>query len=146
VIHQIIFSGHVKKEADKVAIPADAEMACGLCVIHNVTGLTLFSDGTFMTVLEGNKQNTLDVFDVIKSDDRFAHTKVIMTNNLANSEFEDYKIGFRDNDFSDLVPQSFKLTADSFLRALPKAPSAELKILTRTFARVNNLPFAQYAA
>jgi len=146
VIHQIFFSGHVKKGANKAAVAADAEMACGLSEIHNVTGLTLFSDGTFITVIEGKEQDTMAVFETIKADKRFAQMQVIVSSSRSTEEFKDYKIGFRDNDFSDSVPQSFRITAKSFKDALPPNPSAEFKILIRTFLRVNNFLLDREAA
>ena len=137
MINQIFFSGSVHRLANKIAVADDAAMAVALCKDYNLTGLTLFTDGTFMSVLEGRECDTLTVFKLVKDDPRFTHTNVVMEHGRERAEFTSYRIGFKDADFSNEVPSAFKLESATFAQALPQNPSPALRILTQTFARVN---------
>jgi len=96
MINQIFFSGSVHRLANKIAVADDAAMAVALCKDYNLTGLTLFTDGTFMSVLEGRECDTLTVFKLVKDDPRFTHTNVVMEHGRERAEFTSYRIGFKD--------------------------------------------------
>jgi len=60
----------------------------------DVTGLLLHREGSFFQVIEGTKDEVLELFDVIKRDPRHHRVKVLFEGELAAREFPDWSMGF----------------------------------------------------
>lgn len=138
MVSQMIFSGFRKKENAEIDV-SDARLACETCASHGLTGVSLFNEGVFLTILEGSKEETKAIFEAYKKDTRVTGVHLIIENAIDEREFSDFRIGFSHVDFSETVPKAFKLNGENYKKALPKNPSNELEIMTKTFARVNAL-------
>lgn len=145
MIYQIFYSGTVGRNFSTIPTAADAKWTTGLCAEHHVTGLTLYHDATFATVLEGEESATLAVVNAVKDEGRFTDTTVTIRKAQDKAEFRDYRAGFSGFDFSDEVPGAFRLTPETFLAALPQNPSKTLLIFWETFASVCQLQYARTA-
>lgn len=138
MISQMFFSGFRKLKDAEIDV-SEAKLACDVCSSKHLTGVSLFKEGVFLTILEGDKNETKEIFEAFKRDQRISGINLIMDNMVDQREFEDFSIGFSHVDFSDDVPKAFKLNCESYKKVLPKNPSPELAVLTKTFARVNAL-------
>lgn len=138
MISQMIFSGFRKLNNAEIDV-SDAKLACDVCTSKHLTGVSFFNEGVFLTIIEGEKNQTDEIFEAFKQDERISGVHLIMDNTVDQREFEDFRIGFSHIDFSKSVPKAFKLNRESYKSVLPKNPSPELAVLTKTFARVNAL-------
>lgn len=138
MVSQMFFSGFRKIKDAEIDV-LDAKNACDVCAAQGLTGVSLFNEGVFLTILEGETDETHAIFEAFKQDQRVSGVHLIMDNTVEEREFKDFRIGFSHADFSDTVPRAFKLCGESYKKVLPKNPSPELEVLTKTFARVNAL-------
>ncbi len=65
---------------------------------RNITGVLLYSNQTFVQVLEGDEQIVDRVFDTIKKDRRHNNVKVIERMPITTREFPDWSMGFEELD------------------------------------------------
>ena len=83
---------------------------------RGITGMLLYQNGTFMQMLEGEKQVVSDLFDVIRKDDRHTGVHIVLTGDIAERNFEDWSMGFFNMDkagefpkYSDYVNENITL-------------------------------------
>lgn len=71
----------------------------------DVTGMLLYTDGSFFQVLEGDEPSLLKLFDIICADARHEKIVKIIHEPIARRAFADWSMGFAEIDpreFSDL--------------------------------------------
>ena len=136
--NQIIFSGFLKIKSS-VLRDNCVKLACAMCAENDVTGLTLFNEGSFLTTLEGKKSRLLKVFEYCQGYDGLSEVTQIMQNSIETREFDSFRIGVTRHDFSEDIPQMFELNRQSYKTAIPENISPKLAILFQSFARVNSI-------
>lgn len=72
---------------------------------RGITGMLLYQNGTFMQMLEGEKQAVLDLYDKILKDDRHTGVHTVLTGDIAARNFEDWSMGFFNMDKAGEFPQ-----------------------------------------
>lgn len=60
----------------------------------DITGLLLHRQHSFFQVLEGYKEDVLDLFARIQSDDRHKRVEVLFDGEIESREFTDWRMGF----------------------------------------------------
>ena len=61
---------------------------------YNITGLLLYIDGDFLQVIEGEKQDVLNLFELIKKDERNRSIICVFNENVEKRQFPDWLMGF----------------------------------------------------
>ena len=61
---------------------------------YNITGLLLYIDGDFLQVIEGDKQDVLNLFELIKKDKRNRSIICVFNENVEKRQFPDWLMGF----------------------------------------------------
>lgn len=61
---------------------------------HDITGLLLYSEGNFIQILEGSKENVLKIFEKIKHDSRHRNIITVIKEPIANRTFSDWSMGY----------------------------------------------------
>ena len=84
-----------------------------------ITGILLYKDGSFMQMLEGEKQTVLELYRTIMSDERHKGLITVMRSDIKGRSFEDWSMGFASMDkvgdfpkYPDYIME--KLTSRSF--------------------------------
>ena len=72
---------------------------------RGITGMLLYQNGTFMQILEGEKQVVLDLYDKILKDDRHTGIHTVLTGDIGARNFEDWSMGFFNMDKAGEFPQ-----------------------------------------
>ena len=70
-----------------------------------VTGMLLYQKGTFMQMLEGEKQVVIDLYDDIKKDERHTGFHIVLTGDIEERNFEDWSMGFYNMDKAGEFPE-----------------------------------------
>ena len=117
----------------------ELSLALEVCKFSKITGISLYTEGVFLNIMEGNEAQTAAIFNAFQKDTRFSEVRIIMKNNLAAREFDDYRIGVTEIDMEETSPQTFHLNADNYKKHLSKNTSSEIVTLINAFARVNAL-------
>lgn len=60
----------------------------------NVTGVFLYQDGTFMQMLEGEKNTVLDLYAKIQTDNRHKGVITMLEGDIEERNFHDWSMGF----------------------------------------------------
>jgi uncharacterized Fe-S cluster-containing MiaB family protein len=60
-----------------------------------ITGILLFIEGSFLQVLEGEKENVLDLFQTIRQDDRHYDVIIVFEGEKNKRNFEKWSMGFK---------------------------------------------------
>ena len=61
---------------------------------YNITVLLLYIDGDFLQVIEGEKQDVLNLFELIKRDERNRSIICVFNENVEKRQFPDWLMGF----------------------------------------------------
>lgn len=72
---------------------------------HGITGMLLYQSGTFMQMLEGEKQMVLDIYDDIKKDARHTGCHLVLAGDIEARNFEDWSMGFFNMDKVGELPK-----------------------------------------
>ena len=72
---------------------------------NGITGMLLHQNGTFMQMLEGDKQVILDLYDDIKKDDRHTGFHTVLAGDIEARNFEDWSMGFFNMDKAGDLPK-----------------------------------------
>lgn len=106
------------------------------CRIRNshdaLTGMLLYKDGSFMQVLEGDKQTVLSTFARIQKDTRHKDIFLLRERELESRNFDGWSMGFRSVKDSDLKYEAAfsKLSGETFSSSAYSAnPHIALKLL-----------------
>ena len=134
---QIVISGFRKKETANNL--QEISFALEACKTSKVTGISLYTEGVFLNVMEGNDAQTSAIFNAFQKDLRFSEVMIILKNNNPSREFDDYRTGVTEIDINDTIPHIFHLNAGSYKRYLSKNVSSDIVTLIDAFARVNLL-------
>ncbi len=62
---------------------------------HGITGMLLYIQGKFIQVLEGSKDEVIQLFDRIATDPRHTRVAVISEGDSTHRIFKDWSMGFR---------------------------------------------------
>ncbi len=69
-----------------------------------ITGMLVYRDGSFMQMIEGEKQVVLDLFETIREDTRHCGVIKIMSGDVLRRSFEDWTMGFSNMEDSGELP------------------------------------------
>ena len=72
---------------------------------NGITGMLLYQNGTFMQMLEGDKQVVLDLYDDIRKDDRHTGFHKVLAGDIKQRNFEDWSMGFFNMDKAGDLPE-----------------------------------------
>ena len=70
--------------------------------IYNITGLLLYIDGDFLQVIEGKKNDVLNLFELIKNDNRNRSIICVFSEKVEKRQFPDWLMGFSQLTYHDL--------------------------------------------
>ncbi|AMR33773.1 hypothetical protein A0256_21210 [Mucilaginibacter sp. PAMC 26640] len=104
---------------------------------HHVTGVLLYSDGTFIQALEGEAEDIDFIFARIQNDTRHKNILVMMEREISERNFPNWSMGFT---------KVNKTTADDFIDSMTstknilKSQSDDTSIaMLKTFIETNKL-------
>jgi hypothetical protein len=95
----------------------------------NITGLLLYRDGLFIQVLEGDPELIETLLNSIKKDSRHHNVLVVSRENIAEREFSEWTMGFK-NISDDMEGTNHFLDADSSDIERSLHPGAAKKLLS----------------
>lgn len=105
-VFQIIY---VSRETRRMT-DADLEEILTLSRSNNaeqqVTGMLLYSDGSFIQVLEGPQDGVREIFDLIQMDDRHTDILVLTETYVEGRAFPDWKMGFERVERPDIAQRT----------------------------------------
>ena len=101
--------------------------------VHDgITGMLLYKDGSFMQVLEGNKENVFRTYARIQKDTRHKDISLLREREIEDRNFGGWSLGFKSIDTSDLErePSFSRLSSEVFSSpAFTEKPHIALKLL-----------------
>lgn len=74
--------------------------------MHHVTGMLLYKGGSFMQVLEGPREEVLNIYEQIQADPRHGNILLLSMDEIGERQFADWKMGFADLDDESLKSES----------------------------------------
>jgi hypothetical protein len=102
----------------------------------NVTGMLLYSEGSFIQVLEGEKDDVIAIYSVIKAGKRHKNVTTIMNGDSEERSFPDWQMGFFSVNKETLG--ELEGYVDPYSKNFLKNSSAQPAILVlKTFAETN---------
>ncbi len=149
MIHQVMFSGNVKKGNSPIIYTDDAQRVCGHAKDYGYTGFTVYIDGNYTTLYEGDLNSIQKSIDYYADSERYSKIITMISRPVETRDFIDFKLCLRKIDCKKVignVKNCFALTPEHFNEILSKTRPPEYKSLLKTFARVNNMTMLQRAA
>lgn len=71
---------------------------------QDITGMLIFSNGIFMQVLEGDKDNVESLFDAIEQDARHENIVALARETIPNRNFAEWSMAYKALDKLDVSP------------------------------------------
>lgn len=139
MIKQLIFSGNVSQNESIIIDPASIDRIYTVCKNLGITGIKIYTDGGYFFIAEGTPDAVQTIKERYAEHEKLANLIVLLENTVEHPEFEDFKICCRESDAHADIPQCFTLDERGLDIFLTSKASKMTKILTNTFARVNNL-------
>ena len=102
----------------------------------DVSGILLFADGTFLQVLEGDKETVHDLYDKISRDSRHQGTKILLERETPRRSFPDWSMGWEEiNDDHPLAHELRKVSsADGVRKHAGEVNATVMKMVDQFFA------------
>ena len=100
---QLIYVSSARQELSEAELDAILESSVRHNTPQQVTGLLLYSHGSFMQVLEGESAAVEETFGRICQDPRHVHVIELMKEEIAEREFGHWAMGFRRLPKADLA-------------------------------------------
>ncbi len=69
---------------------------------HNITGILLHREDSFMQVIEGRKEDVLALYERIRKDPRHHRVETLFEDQIEEREFSDWQMGFIELDGVDM--------------------------------------------
>lgn len=64
--------------------------------VLNISGCLIFHNGFFVQILEGNKEDVLNIFEKIKDDNRHQNIELLATNYVENRTFPEWSMAYHE--------------------------------------------------
>jgi hypothetical protein len=68
----------------------------------NITGLLIYIDGDFLQVIEGEKEEVITLFELIKTDKRHKHVITVFKAEVTERQFPNWSMGFSKTNYEEL--------------------------------------------
>lgn len=94
-LEQLIYVSTAVREMSRHELKTLLEGAVRFNDLHHITGMLLYSDGTFLQVLEGETADMDAVFERITHDPQHHSLQVLIRNPIAMRSFSAWHMGFR---------------------------------------------------
>lgn len=94
IVLRLVYSSEATCEFDSDALLQLLERARENNARMNVSGMLLYSDGTFLQVLEGDPEVVEALYDKIGQDERHTDTRVLLRTDDEARAFGDWTMGF----------------------------------------------------
>ena len=62
---------------------------------RSITGMLLYSDGSFFQVIEGLANDVEEIFKIISADSRHSNIRILFKEDIPNRNFHDWSMGFQ---------------------------------------------------
>ena len=104
---------------------------------NGITGMLLYQNGTFMQMLEGDKQVVLDLYDDITKDDRHTGFHKVLAGDIKERNFEDWSMGFFNMDKAGDLPKYRDYIEDNLALRSFEADSQDAYEFMIMFNKIN---------
>lgn len=98
----LIYTSAATKEFDPSALKTILKLARSNNAQRSVTGMLLYTSGSFFQVLEGEEATLMELFAHIALDPRHESVTKIIHEPIAQRSFSDWTMGFLEGDTSEL--------------------------------------------
>lgn len=136
---QLVYYSAARRELDAEALKRILESAVRHNLENDITGMLLYSDGSFMQVLEGPAEAIDETMRRIHLDDRHQDVFVIRRHTIDEREFGQWSMGFRNISLADqtLLPHFTPYFSRGFdVRKIAEKPGIAVELL-REFGKLN---------
>lgn len=102
---------------------------------RGITGMLLFTSGSFIQLLEGPEEAVGRTFDAIRQDDRHRDVTVLIRDHAAHRSFPAWSMGFETRTDADIPTAQgwFSLSPAALDIALPETVAPEIRLLFTSF-------------
>lgn len=90
----LIYSSAAASEFDSSNLKSILEAARKKNSPRRITGILLYTSGSFFQVLEGDQESVNKLFTTIEADDRHENVTLIIREPIASRSFADWSMGF----------------------------------------------------
>lgn len=99
---QIVYTSKASTDVDDAQVVKIHMTALKNNVQRDVTGMLLYTKGTFLQVIEGEASTIDRLLEKIRSDTRHHDVEIVVRNSIKHREFKNWSMGYRRLDDSDV--------------------------------------------
>ncbi len=139
MVYQLIYTSSATELLDSDALKELALKATSKNKSNQITGLLLHCQGLIFQVLEGDKNDVINLYETIAADKKHSGILVLMQRETDRREFPDWYMGYKDKNNLVELNTLFALTRKSLAYYMPIVPSEELATLIQSYMRASGL-------
>lgn len=102
-----------------------------------ITGLLLYKEGSFMQIIEGQREHVEDLYDSIRVDSRHRDVITLVSGPLEERRFPDWSMAFRRLEANEKLPGVNLLLEQPWDQAAASRFAEDIRGYIRTFMAVN---------
>jgi hypothetical protein len=92
---QIVYTSKVRGDVNDAQIIDIHSVALRNNAQNDITGMLLYTKGTFLQVIEGEAKSINRLIEKIKADTRHYDVEVVVRNSIKHREFKNWSMGYR---------------------------------------------------
>lgn len=130
MVFQITYSSVAKPELTITDIEEIMAEAKKNNTTNDITGCLIFNQGYFLQILEGNKQNVMNLIDKIRLDDRHDHFIILSEGETDYRTFKEWAMSYYHNPLNTHLSKEEQEIKESLidLSNTSKKPNFSLKV------------------
>jgi hypothetical protein len=142
-MHHLIYTSHAIRPFSDHELLELLKQSRTFNKSKGITGMLLYLQGKFIQVLEGQKNDILELYDRIKADPRHHRVSLIVKGTSPGRIFKGWSMGFRRLSYDDAEALGFK-DIDNFFTGHPeKKEMSLLMVFLKLFYNKNMADFSE---
>lgn len=139
MIIQLVFTGNVRVDVATSVEQDSIELITSRCQQLNIGGTMFYSEGNFLLVLEGVKENVQALFDGFTAHPSLDAPLVLANRSVERRYFEEFKLSFSRKDMEKPIKDPLFLNRLTKDRIIPDNCPENIKAIVDSFLKVQQI-------
>ena len=138
-MNHLIFVGNIRPDVSPFVEKSSIDLIKQICCDLKVNGLMIYTDGSFIFVLEGRKDAARLIRFSFENHEDISSVMTLLETEAHQTVFKDFKMTYCRSDEQERIPGATYLNDHGVDALLPKGLPEHIAVLVHNFSLVNQL-------
>jgi len=139
VINHLVFVGNIRPGVSPFVEKTSVDLIEQICHDLKIKGLMLYTDGSFLFVLEGKKDAARLIQYTFESHEDISTVMRLVETPAETTAFKDLKFAYCNSDAREDISGTISLNTTAVEDLLPESLSPHIQLLVKNFSIVNKV-------